>query len=294
MRYEEIVGFLSIIEHGSITKAAESLYITQPTLSHQIVSLEKELGAPLLVRKKGSRQVTLTSFGEAFVIQAEKWKKIWLETKACIDPNITEKLRVATTNSLSYVFKDVYRQFATHHLPCSLFLSMSYSVAMYERINLNDLDLALLCNAKFYNDIISKPIATEKLVFLCGHNSSYEGTIHPQDLDVKKEIYSLWNNSFLEWHSYWFQSRGNPPIEVESAIFLDELLNQPETWAIVPISVAEDSAYSDKFRICPMLEPPPVRTLYVVTKKGYSSLYHDILLQDIQDTLRNKNGFELL
>lgn len=294
MRYEEIEGFLAIIEHGSITKAADSLYITQPTLSHQIVSLEKELGVPLLIRKKGNRQVTLTPAGKAFIIQAEKWKKLWLETKSCIDPNTVEKFRVATANSISYVFKDIYRRFATHNLPCSLFLSMSYSTEMYERINLNDLDMALLCNAKFFNDIISEPIAEEKLVFLCGHNSSYEGTIHPQDLDVKKEIYSLWNNSFLEWHSYWFQSRGNPPIEVESTVFLEELLNQPETWAIVPISVAESSTFANKYRICPMIEPPPARTLYTVTKKRHKSLYHDILLQDILDTLSNKNGFKLL
>ena len=53
--------FLTIAREGSITGAANSLHLTQPTLTRQIQELEKELGQKLLVR--GKYKVTLTPEG---------------------------------------------------------------------------------------------------------------------------------------------------------------------------------------------------------------------------------------
>ena len=53
--------FLSVCEHGTMSRAAEALHVTQPALSRQIAQLERELGAILLVR--GARRVELTEKG---------------------------------------------------------------------------------------------------------------------------------------------------------------------------------------------------------------------------------------
>ena len=53
--------FLAVAEEGNITRAAEKLFLTQPTLSKQLMQLEDELGAPLLIR--GTRRVELTDAG---------------------------------------------------------------------------------------------------------------------------------------------------------------------------------------------------------------------------------------
>jgi DNA-binding transcriptional LysR family regulator len=53
--------FLAVAREESITKAAESLHITQPSLSRQLKELELELGTKLLVR--GSKKTTLTDDG---------------------------------------------------------------------------------------------------------------------------------------------------------------------------------------------------------------------------------------
>lgn len=53
--------FLTVAREGSITRAAEILHVTQPTLSRQILELERETGVKLLDR--GSRHVSLTSDG---------------------------------------------------------------------------------------------------------------------------------------------------------------------------------------------------------------------------------------
>ena len=53
--------FLAIAREQSITRAAESLHVTQPTLSKQMMDLERQLGKQLLVR--GKKKVTLTDEG---------------------------------------------------------------------------------------------------------------------------------------------------------------------------------------------------------------------------------------
>lgn len=56
----EIEAFLNIVKYGSITKAAEVLYISQPALSRRIKSLENELQYELFIRQKGIRNIILT------------------------------------------------------------------------------------------------------------------------------------------------------------------------------------------------------------------------------------------
>lgn len=62
--------FLAIAREESISRAAEFLHITQPTLSRQIRELEEELGCRLFVR--GSRKITLTDEGMLLRKRAEE------------------------------------------------------------------------------------------------------------------------------------------------------------------------------------------------------------------------------
>ena len=62
--------FLAVARHENISKAAEELNLTQPTLSRQIADLEEELGAALLVR--GKRRTQLTEAGMFLKTRAEE------------------------------------------------------------------------------------------------------------------------------------------------------------------------------------------------------------------------------
>ena len=53
--------FLAVAREENITAAAESLHVTQPTLSKQLMDLETELGKKLFER--GKRKITLTEEG---------------------------------------------------------------------------------------------------------------------------------------------------------------------------------------------------------------------------------------
>lgn len=65
--------FLAITREQSINRAAESLYLSQPSLSRQIQNLEEELGKQLLIRgTKGTRKITLTEEGMILKKRAEE------------------------------------------------------------------------------------------------------------------------------------------------------------------------------------------------------------------------------
>ena len=62
--------FIAIADFQNFTKAAEHLYVTQPTLSRQIADLEDELGVQLLERTK--RSVSLTPLGRIYYEEAKE------------------------------------------------------------------------------------------------------------------------------------------------------------------------------------------------------------------------------
>ena len=62
--------FLAIAREQSITKAAETLHVTQPTLSKQMMELEAQLGKQLLIR--GKKKITLTEEGAFLRAQAQE------------------------------------------------------------------------------------------------------------------------------------------------------------------------------------------------------------------------------
>ena len=82
MDTKQIEYILKIADEGSVTKAAEKLFITQSALSQQLQKLEKELGAPLFVRSKS--EWTLTPEGKVYVENAREMLRIKQKTYTMI------------------------------------------------------------------------------------------------------------------------------------------------------------------------------------------------------------------
>jgi len=74
MNLQQFEHLLAVAETGSFSRAAEQLYLTQPALSRSILTLEDELGAPLIERAGKRKQ--LTPLG---VLVAARARRIGLE-----------------------------------------------------------------------------------------------------------------------------------------------------------------------------------------------------------------------
>ena len=89
--------FLAVAREQSISKAANSLHLSQPTLSVQLKALEDEIGKTLLIRgAKGSKKVTLTDEG------------ILLRQRAEEILNLVDKTKKELTLNDQFIMGDVY------------------------------------------------------------------------------------------------------------------------------------------------------------------------------------------
>lgn len=138
--------FLTVAQEENITRAAELLHITQPTLSRQLSQLEESLGIPLLIR--GKRKITLTEAGMLLRRRAE-------ELVALADK--TEQELIAPTQALSgtisigsaeakaaCILPEIIKRYSNDHPLVTYNLLSGNADQMKERLDLGLIDVAIL------------------------------------------------------------------------------------------------------------------------------------------------------
>ena len=96
MTLQQILYAITISDFGSMNKAAETLFISQPTLTNSIKELENEVG--ITIFRRSGRGTALTAEGEEFLIYARQlYQQYELINKKYTDPsNIKRKFGVSS------------------------------------------------------------------------------------------------------------------------------------------------------------------------------------------------------
>lgn len=106
MDIKQMIYFKTIVEAGTISKAAELLHMAQPPLSTQLKQLEEELGVILL--KRGHRKIELTQAGRLFYKRSLQIISLTEITEQEVKDTQNELLRIGITSSNSALFKHLY------------------------------------------------------------------------------------------------------------------------------------------------------------------------------------------
>lgn len=101
MDLADVEMFLSIVSTKSISKTAEALFLSQPTVSHRLKLLEKELNCSLVLRSKGFKQIELTPEGMDFIPIAERMMSLWKETRLLQGRRERTLLTIGCTDSVN-------------------------------------------------------------------------------------------------------------------------------------------------------------------------------------------------
>ena len=138
--------FLTVAREESITRAAETLRMTQPPLSRQLKDLEDELGKKLLIR--GSKKVTLTEDGMLLRKRAEEMIDLMEKTKAELassDENINGEIYIGggETDAIS-LFAQAAGKLQKKHPMVHYHIYSGDAVIVTEKLDKGLIDFGLL------------------------------------------------------------------------------------------------------------------------------------------------------
>ncbi|MEU6824288.1 LysR substrate-binding domain-containing protein [Streptomyces atriruber] len=146
MQFQQLHYFVAVAETRHFTRAAEEVHVSQPSLSQQIRSLEKELGAELFSRARGN--ITLTDAGEALLPLARRiladadTARIEVQELAQLRRG---RIRLGATPSVcTGLLPDVLRAFHDRHPGIQLLIEEGGSHDLVRELARGALDLALV------------------------------------------------------------------------------------------------------------------------------------------------------
>ena len=238
MTHAGIECFLAVCRYKTGSRAAESLYITQSSLSTRLKALEKELGGPLFYRRQGCREMTLTAAGREFYDLAVQYESL-LERmqKICHNPN--QILRVSSFNSIgTYLLTAVYERFMQTNPQIRLEIQDMELEAAIHSIQEDKTDLAFTCGRVKDSYFTQVPVFSEPMVLITSMASAYEAPVELHQLSLMDEVYIDWSSAFARWHQQMFGGE-RPQICISIMAHLQKFIEQKQHWAIVPVSVAE-------------------------------------------------------
>lgn len=269
----QLETFLEIVNTKSINKAAQKLFISQPTASHRLTSLEEELGVPLIERNKGIRNIRLTTFGEKFIPIAYKWYDLWNDLQIQMREQYKLPLSLGCSESMNiHIFAPFYKgllrgQYGGHSF--DLHIRTERSTEIHKLIEKRDLDVGFVYSLHPNSNILITPLFAEKMYVLRLKDRVEENrtAYHPSELESRYEIYTNWSDEFQMWHqNFW--SLFSPFAQLDSEYLIHDFLDAPELWAIAPESVAVSFSQRDPaIGMYELLENPPKRIYYKITHR---------------------------
>ncbi|WP_058187401.1 LysR family transcriptional regulator [Terracidiphilus gabretensis] len=171
MDFEQLKTFLHVCRLKSFSRAAEKLGVTQPAISAQIRSLEKEVGARLFDRDGG--KVTFTAAGRLF----EPFAEHCLQCHSHIVVAVNELYRsargevsVSASEATSlYILPPVFAEYKKQYTRVNLSIVRAEHLRSIEMVVNREVDFA----------IVSTPLKDPRLTVQCIHRDEIVLTVSP-------------------------------------------------------------------------------------------------------------------
>ncbi len=160
-RHKQLRAFVSVVKLGTLTRAAEALYVSQPTVSLLLQALERELGASLVERRR--RRINLTDAGEALYELArplvEGWETLDRDFQAKLLGMQAGRLTIAAgTSTIQYLLPELVRQYRARYPAVQLRLANVTGKDGMALLRADEADFAVGSMLDVPNDIAWAPV----------------------------------------------------------------------------------------------------------------------------------------
>ena len=280
MQLNQLYYFSEVVNMGSISKAANNLHISQPSLSTTIKNLETEFEQPLFKRTKHG--VIPTEFGQRVYDDYMKIKHIidgWYPKKESIKEECAGTININVMPSASkYFYEKLAFPFIKQHSNIQFFVSNAFLQTIFQDLGNSPSNIALLSISKnleketltaikqkgwHYHRIFSDK---RVLCISTDHPLSKKSSLSKKDLkDLSLVYYSLKNDTISNMYLRYFKTAYHVASYNDVLMFM--LQGKAVFLPLFHLSYLENYVNSGKLKIfdIPIQEITDEVPIYIIT-----------------------------
>ena len=264
IKYRQLQYFLAVAESLHFSRAAEKLFVTQPTLSHQLAELESQLGTTLFDRS--GKAVRLTQAGELFRAYAKRsLDEIEAGCSALAELEGLQRgeLRIGTNQSFMYrLMPPIICEFHERHPAVHLHVHEMTASRIERQLTDGILDLGIAFVPSALPDTELEPLLDERLLLVVrrDHALASRSRVQMAELEGIPMVLLAREYSTRQLIEHCLAKAGVTPTvacETNTIELMRRLTAISGLAAIMPESSVEETP---RVRVLPLVDPEPVRT----------------------------------
>lgn len=273
MELRHIRYLLAVAEHGNFTRAAESLHVSQPTLSQQIKQLESALRVQLLDRS--GRTVRTTDAGDVFLHYARRaLQDLDAAERAIHDVQDLSRgtLRLATTPTFAaYLVGPLMDRFTTRHPGIAVTVQEMTQDRIEAELARDGLEVGIAFEDVRSDEIESESLFVETLSLVVGEGHSHYGRSKPLPAKaLEDQALVMLSSDFatrLHIDRYFKHQHITPQtaIEVSSIGAIVEIVRRGSLVTVLPDAISLEQRGLSSIPLSPALPP---RTVALLRRRG--------------------------
>ncbi|MEI7760512.1 MAG: LysR family transcriptional regulator [Thermoleophilia bacterium] len=173
----QLSTFLAVARTGSVKRASEQLYVTQPSVSAALAALSRELG--VILTERVGRGVRLTAAGEAFLPHATDILGALVQGRRAAHEAaeiMTREVRIAAvTTAAEYIVPPILRRFAEDHPEITLTLEVGNREHVFEKVLDRAVDVAIGGSPGTALGLVGHPFLRNDVVLIVPPESDLAG-----------------------------------------------------------------------------------------------------------------------
>lgn len=279
-----IEAFVKIVELGSISKAADVLFVSQSTLSDRLKALEKEVNVTLIHRSAGVKGVKLTSKGTEFLNFANRYMRLEKDVEGWKDNILRQKISISAPNSINCFFLNDFYFTYVNSSEYKLNISSHWNHTIYNMVETFELDMGIVSRPYNSQNIRTQKIFQEPLLIVYDSEYSHYDDLHNvEELKRSNEIHLDWGPDYELWYQNYWNLDEFPKITVDSPDILMQFLRTPKAWTILPLCVFNHFQRQNPNLKNISHKDPIYRTIYLVRQREISDFRKEKLERFLQD-----------
>ena len=273
MLLAQIEGFLEVARRGNVSRAAEAMFVTQPTLTARLHALERELGEPLFARTR--RGMRLTDAGRAFLPFAERAIRAVRDGKqALTDARSASAGRLvlgAAPAVSTYVLPAILQKFAVTYPRVDVAVRTGHSEDVLQMLLREEVQLAMV-RALRHSDIESTPLYEDPVVLVvpAGHPFTRRPNVEIADVASERLIFFDRTSSYYELTQAFFLSLGVTPrevMELDNIESTKKMVERKLGIALLPRSAVAGELMAGTLVQVPVIDAPVITQKIVVIRR---------------------------